>query len=439
MTTGRDRVGKSDDLKRAVPPVKRPLQRKVSAGQALNVRDADMIDALRHGVDRGVQRFAPSASPNPDPNARMIEEDRKKLVDAAHNQPPPPPPVTIPGDHGQQDRLIDVDPSELWSRADVQARVTKLAQDTEAREAALHPDGKITHTAAAMMDYWRVRFAESVEYILTIRPRGSVPARDGFRHQLAQEEAKIVAAGAPLDQQIVAVEAARAKIKQKWDAEVERAVTGYLIEAESESLLVTRDHAPKPAVVLGLPLGLEPERTAESARAQIETGSAPVAESVVEFMVAVQAAAKDNSVKASNYANHEQANPHFENDSIGKYSFDVDLPFKHNSDGFYDRQETIKFFRDLESLAVDLKIEWFALYNDARVIIEVNDHLPHARVGFSGGGNHGQFHHGPDPYILHVHFNIMPTKLRDQYLVGKQMKDVVAKFEAFLKSLDARF
>lgn len=61
------------------------------------------------------------------------------------------------------------------------------------------------------------------------------------------------------------------------------------------------------------------------------------------------------------------------------------------------------------------------------------------RVGFSGGGNHGQFHHGPAPFILHVHFNIMPLDLRDKYLVGTQVAGLAKKLEDFLASINARF
>jgi hypothetical protein len=33
----------------------------------------------------------------------------------------------------------------------------------------------------------------------------------------------------------------------------------------------------------------------------------------------------------------------------------------------------------------------------------------------------GSIHHGPAPYLLHVHFNIMPKLLATAYVVGKKI------------------
>jgi len=53
----------------------------------------------------------------------------------------------------------------------------------------------------------------------------------------------------------------------------------------------------------------------------------------------------------------------------------------------------------------------------------VNETLRRRRIGFSGMGNTrddpGSIHHGPEPYFLHIHFNIMPRSDAAQYMAGK--------------------
>ena len=80
-------------------------------------------------------------------------------------------------------------------------------------------------------------------------------------------------------------------------------------------------------------------------------------------------------------------------------------------------------------------IEWDAFYNDASVIKEVNDTIGKQRLVFSGGGGHGTYHHGPDPYILHEHFNIMPTDLAAVYLVGKKLERAKQIFKQFIDEM----
>jgi hypothetical protein len=57
------------------------------------------------------------------------------------------------------------------------------------------------------------------------------------------------------------------------------------------------------------------------------------------------------------------------------------------------------------------------------------------RIWFSGGGGEGTFHHGPVPYILHIHFNLMPTDLASNFLVGKLLVKAHSIFDDFIKSL----
>jgi hypothetical protein len=107
----------------------------------------------------------------------------------------------------------------------------------------------------------------------------------------------------------------------------------------------------------------------------------------------------------------------------------VQLPFNVNDEGFYDVEKMVQFFFAVDRASRDTKIAWNAYYNDAKVFNRVNKQLGKDRILFVGGGDshnpdgsvkdEGSIHNGPYPYILHVHFNIMPTELAGQYLAGK--------------------
>lgn len=84
----------------------------------------------------------------------------------------------------------------------------------------------------------------------------------------------------------------------------------------------------------------------------------------------------------------------------------------------------IKFFFDVDRAASSAGIVWIALYNNFDVAKAVNEKLGKRRVGFSDGGSagpgkEGSIHHGPAPYLLHVHFNIMPISTAGQYIASK--------------------
>ena len=87
----------------------------------------------------------------------------------------------------------------------------------------------------------------------------------------------------------------------------------------------------------------------------------------------------------------------------------------------------------MEQAADATGIEWVALYNDFEVAKTVNEKLGKMRIGFSGGrsagpGQEGSIHHGPAPYLLHIHFNIMPKLLATAYVAGEK----IAPFIEFL-------
>jgi hypothetical protein len=66
-------------------------------------------------------------------------------------------------------------------------------------------------------------------------------------------------------------------------------------------------------------------------------------------------------------------------------------------------------FKAADRAAQNTGIEWVALYNDFEVARTVNETLKERHIGFAGGSKDGSIHHGPAPYLLHIHFNIMPA------------------------------
>jgi hypothetical protein len=191
--------------------------------------------------------------------------------------------------------------------------------------------------------------------------------------------------------------------------------------------------------VLGLPAVLEPTRTPASAPKQLEDDGAPVAQSVVRFMTALQKESKNPAV-AGNYKGHELANPHVAAATAGHYSFDIGPTITVDpGTGFYKHAPVVAYFMAMERAPKKANVEWMAFYNDTAVVKEVNDALGVGHVAFSGGGRHGQFHHGPAPFILHIHVNIMPKDLEAKYRVGKNVADLIRALDRQLTALGALF
>jgi hypothetical protein len=368
-------------------------------------------EALRQGRDPD----APVSEP-PDPLEEALREARR-------NPPPRPPEPTLPGDPVQQARTIArVDPADLFAQPRIQDQIKRLATETEARERkTLQPGGQLKHSAEHMTAYWRARFIASVDYIL-YRRGGS--RRDKLLRQLRAEEAKLVkAAPADLDAQ---VEALRRTFGDRWQQEVDRTVERFVTLASNQAQFLTVKQAATPVAIYGLPEELEGTVEASAHPGTVAKGSTPVAPSVVEFMKAVQQES-GLKAKADNYPEHEKHSPYLGDVAgVGKYSFDVDLGglIKVNAEGFYEREPLIKFFLAVDRAASASGIAWVALYNDFAVAKAVNEKLGKRRIGFAGGGSagpgrEGSIHHGPAPYVLHIHFNIMPKVLAGQYVAGK--------------------
>ncbi len=390
------------------------IARYPKEGEELQKRESE---ALQHG--QNPYELAPEP----------IDPFQRTLRDLVRNMPPPAPPQIFPGSRNQQEEAIpEVNAIDLFDQPAIQTRLKAIAADAEAREAA-KPGGKVEHTVDKLMAYWKDRFVNSVDYILYRRGGGQ---RQPRLNRLHAEEVKLVRA-APID--IVAqVEALRRKSQSDWLAEVQRAADQFVILAENEAKFATVHQEAKSVKVFGLPESIEGTVKASDHPDVVEATSTPIAPSVVRFMEAVQKESKIKAV-AENYPEHEKANPWVgDPKGIGKYSFDVHLEgfVKKNDEGFYDRKPLIDYFLAVDRAAAATKIEWVAFYNDFEVAKTVNEKLGKIHIGFSGGGgvapfSKGSFHHGPAPYVLHIHFNIMPIDLKENFDQAMALKPLVDK------------
>jgi hypothetical protein len=379
-------------------------------------------------------------SPNPfDPFEAVLREELRK---PRPSRPRAPEPV-VPGDAAQQAEVFKLRPWQVFERPEISDAITQLAEQVEAFERTAHPSA--TRVKERNVERWRDRFEASLEYILTDRrtrrdpakPKVSVTARMHFRRRLELEETKL-AKQFQGEELVAQVTALRAQLGVEWEQTVEQAARGFVQIATNEAHLMTLSNRPAPAMVLGLPADMEPTKTSDDAPKQLEKDATPVAASVVRFMAAVQAESGDPSV-AENYAGHELANAHFPGTVVGHYSFDIHPKISEDPTGFYDHTKIVKYFLAMDRAAKTTNIEWMAFYNDAAVVREVNDTLGTGHVGFSGGGGGGKFHHGPAPYILHVHVNIMPKDLEAKFKVGRSLKKIKEVVLDFLGGRGVRF
>jgi hypothetical protein len=380
------------------------------------------------GLKRQEQRSeAIRSGRNPDePVSRPPDALEDALKEASRNPPPRAPVPTIPGDRSQTDDTFSwVDPLVLWRLPRIQNAMDALAADTEARERGLvKPGGNVHHTAENMTAYWRVRFYESVEYILYRRGGGGIRAK--LLRELRAKERKLVQKRPPPADLVAQVEALRQTFKDKWQEVVDIAADRYVTLASNEAQDLTVKQAAAWIPVWGLPESVEGAPVEASAHKDtLESDSTPVAPSVVVFMKAVQ---KESGLKAMafNYPGHQRPMPLFgKGEKPGEYAFDVSVPISQDATGFYDREALVKFLVAVERAAVATKVDWIALYNDVEVAIRVNKTVTKRRIQFSGGGGEGSFHHGPSPYILHLHFSIMPIELANQYRGQKAVQDLL--------------
>jgi hypothetical protein len=380
------------------------LARYPKEGQELQERESE---ALQHGLDPS------NLSPEPPDWIRQQMRD-------PNNAFVPPLVQTVPGSWIQQgDALPEVNPIELFNQPAIHDAIQAIAEGAEATEAA-KPGGKVEHSVDKLMPYWQQHFVDSVDYILFRRS----DHREARLKALHEAEKKLIQAN-PSDL-ISQVEALRAKAAAAWQAEVQTAAQRFLEIAANEAKWATVHQNAAGVKVFGLPESIEGSVTAENNKDTIEFDPKKpitVSPSVVRFMKELQKETKSR-VLAENYPRHEQSNL-FVGDitGIGKYSFDIQPGITvDDNTGFYEHKKMVEFFIAVDRAAVATNVAWVAFYNDFEVAKEVNETLGKMHVGFSGGGGPktgnpgpGSFHHGPAPYILHVHFNIMPIDLKEQF------------------------
>jgi hypothetical protein len=381
--------------------------------------DVAYLDAQGGEMQEETATYAPVSQPR--------DAVRKALREASANPPQQAPEPTVPGDRTQQAHLIPkVDSNDLWFLPRIQERMRAVAAETEARERVnVGPRGEVKRTVEALMAYWGPKFSDSVNYILYLREGDKRQAR--LQKLRAAEEALVKSAPADLVEQ---VEALRRLHQQKWQEEVDRAADRFIILASNEGQFVTVRQNAKPVAIYGLPETFEGTvELADHKDTLVQgRGAVPTSPSVVVFMKEVQKQT-GTKVLAGNYDRHERYSPYVgAAEEVGKYSFDVDPGawIKTNAEGFYDRAALVNFFLGVERAAGVTQIAWKAFYNDFAVAKEVNETIGKRRIEFSGAGGgpggEGSIHHGPAPYILHIHFNIMPNALAGQYFAGKNLR-----------------
>jgi hypothetical protein len=351
----------------------------------------------------------------------------------------------LPGDHQQQeDTISEPDLEGLWQLPHVQAAFQALAQHMEAF-------GQGRPDAAFWLRYWHARFTASVRYILVVRPthpyadkaakkprRVTYAARTAHLLKLRDAEADLLAhpptRGGGEENAMRAmglVHAAREvrdAARAEWLDEVNQAADRFLVVAENEARFRTEGQNAREVQVYGLPEQLEGTLPASAFPKLFDQDAPGFSPSTARFMTALQQAS-GQQVLAINYGGHELANPFVgEREDVGLYSFDLQPNIAKDTSGFYEHDAAVKFFLAMEQAGQETGIAWTAYYNDFSVAKEVNEHIGWRRIGFSGGGGpanarpdeEGSFHHGPAPYILHIHVNIMPTRLAQQYFAGRE-------------------
>jgi len=360
------------------------------------------------------------------------------LREARRNPPASPPVLPVAGRHVQQLETVDVSVAELWRLPRVQDAVRRLADHMANWELGRRkPNPK--HDAEHWLGFWQKKFTDSVRHIIFYRPyrRNGVAAnsmQEWHLNRLMAAEKALLAKNPPptghpdaygADADWAAglrdeVERLRRTAQEDWLRDVDRAVDRYLVLAENESKFLTVRQKARPVLVKGLPT-VEPTVLPADAPDVLESGSPGSALTVVRLMRElhrVWAPGRTAHLRAENYGGHEFGNPRFGPDEwLGKFSFDLHLDgiAAVDSNGFYEHDATVAFFLALETAAKNLNIGWVAWYNDFSVAKEVNEAVGEFRIGFSGGGGPpnpppekaGSYHHGPAPYILHIHINVI--------------------------------
>jgi hypothetical protein len=428
------------------------LARSLTRVVAARLAEAQRLIAHRHGAHGGVHlpptgRIEPlriTQRPN-EPIDRPLDLSGTEhlLEDLETFQGLRP---TIPGDFLQQQYALPSIGPNIWFR------FTNLHAEFEriARRAAENPNPKRN------VRYWLARFRDefegSLSYILerrqtraykVARKRIGASVRGLILHDLqAAEDAAIKEnqqlGGYGSQAALVGkIDELRKAAKQRWDKEIDDTAARFLVLARNHAEFEAfRQVGVKGFKIAGLPADVEPTvpATARPDLFEQDADSPGFAESMIKIMEAIQAR-YGHPVVAINYHGHAEANASFGSlDNVGKYSVDIDISrwAPVNSDGFYDHAGAVAFFMAVEAATGPGDFAWLAFYNDFAVAEEVNRRTGKYRIQFSGAGGppnptpdkKNSYHHGPAPFILHIHMNFMPISLALQYVAGKNRDDL---------------
>jgi hypothetical protein len=288
-------------------------------------------------------------------------------------------------------------------KAPTRAEERQLYADAAAaapRVAAADVEGTIV---AEMMAFYRDTFVERAGDILS--KRGGGAASKAGRARLAAAEARLMKKLKKASPEALrrAVREQRDSFSSQLDAQIERAKLGFRTLVENHYRHINERQAGVSRIPAGFgrpTKGLEPTIEARNTGGLMSVdkgnkGDQPVAVSVVLWLAQLRATSPVGFT-AGTYWGH----------SWQEYSVDMFPTIPQREDGYYERDKMVAFFLAADAAARALKCEWRALYTDFEVAKIVNEKLGMRRVVF-------QWHHGPAPYVLHAHFDIMPTYLKE--------------------------
>jgi hypothetical protein len=236
---------------------------------------------------------------------------------------------------------------------------------------------------------------------------------------------------------VTKVEGLRQAALERWNKAIDDAAARFMVLARNQAEFeAVRQVGVTGFKIAGLPADVEPTvpATIRPDLFQQDPSSPGFAQSMIKIMEAIQAE-YHHKVIAINYGGHSDANPSFGGPgNTGLYSVDIDISSwaPINADGFYDHAGAVEYFMAVEAATKKGDFAWLAFYNDFEVAQEVNRRTGKFRVNFSGAGGppnptpdkKNSYHHGPAPYILHIHMNFMPSSLALQYVANKGRDDL---------------
>jgi hypothetical protein len=371
--------------------------------------------------------------------------------DALRNPDPRPAEQLVPGDERQQrDAVPEVDVVALWRTPQVRDALREQAERLNAWQRKQPRGGDPKKDTAHYEDEFRLEFMNSMIYILQhrqiVRYKGVAvavrtkhlrelrDAEDALLSNAPEPPAEIGALGRVQQASRTAaqVRQLRREANERWQRDIDRATARFLVLARNKTdFLTVAQPGTVPVRIYGLPEHVEgasePERTWFDMLLQpFRKAEPPLNAPSVLRLIDELRRRYPRTLHAYNYEGHEKHSPYVGNvNEVGKYAVDMEIGVPV-VDGFYDRAEAVAFFLTLDEAAKATDNAWVAFYNDFEVARQVNEKLRMRRVAFSGAGTprdpqpgqEGSIHHGPSPYILHIHVNVMPQMLAAQYFAS---------------------